>query len=472
MSDSLKARLLHVFAYPVKLSHERKGPNLRITPRTYLDLAKETLFETFPPDAYSPARKELTLDSLDSEIPHAGKFFHDRASFFTSFFGLPNRFDETGKITLKQMAKNFIGGWDWKSETPSSKKILQVLGLLFGIKSILIPTINLLAILFKTAFNIIGIFTEFLPSFLGKASALAMSRLIAPLETKKKLGEKALLIMGIIFLAVPHAVFRIVSLVGRAFSSPRKSAEMAWATGTYLAGKENQKLGYLLGSVFAILSLATTMATWAVLLPFTLHLIPAAVSNFLTPVLHLLKSIGHFLSPIFAPILSQIASTFSLSISAATASIGVGLAALGSSSFIGLSALYREASDFWIRAWRKDEFLRKIFEPLDSILNKISLELSFSSPRSPSQKPKNILPPTEAESKSDAEGLTPTKQSIAPNPISEQVDSPEPSWKKPSADSHSRNTVYGERQRLSGRSSDNEENTKEDNSQVRRTLFK
>lgn len=470
MSDSLKARLLHVFAYPVKLSNERKGPNLKIAKRTYLDLAKETLFESFPPDAYSPSRKELTLDSPYPETPHAGKFLHTRASFFTSFFGLPNRFDETGKITLKQMAKNFIGGWDWKNETSPSKKILQVLGLLFGIKSILIPSINLLAILFKTIFNIIGIFTEFLPSFLGKASALAMSRLIAPLETKKKLGEKALLIMGIIFLAVPHAVFRIVSLVGRAFSSPRKSAEMAWATGAYLAGKKNQKLGYLLGSVFAILSLATTMATWAVLLPLTLHLIPAAVSNFLAPVLHLLKSIGHFLSPIFAPILSQIASTFSLSISAATASIGLGLAALGSSSFIGLSTLYREASDFWIWAWRQDGFLRKIFEPLDSILDKLVLKWNFnlskSTPASPSS------PPAEKRNEhSDAEGQTPPRH-IAENPISRKPHGLEPSWQKissPTNLSNARNNVYSERN-----SSSDEESPKQDettNSSAKRVLF-
>ncbi len=306
---------------------------------------KESLLSTYHPDDY------------DLADPKQKSFAFNAFSFLSIFFGLPNRFDEAGKITGKQILKNFIGGWEWNDDTPLSKQVLQVLGLVFGIKSIIIPAFKLASILIKPLINILKIFTEFLPLLITNSTAMGMALLQVRLERSRWSTENAVskstAVLGLIFLGLIHYVFKYVHLLGRALTSPENSAKIAYRAGCELKGRA----GKVFGILGASLSIALSMVLWGTLLPFTIHLIPLKVFTWIShlptvgPIFSAVKSalvaVGNFFGPIFTPILKSASHLLSTQIPLVVASIGSGLGVLGPLIGTFINVLADKLSRLW-----------------------------------------------------------------------------------------------------------------------------
>jgi hypothetical protein len=347
----------------------------------YDDLAHEALLMTLPPDGYDITAHSLTLDG---RLESAEAFKHDARSFWSTFFGLPNRLDKNRKYDFTQFLKNLIGGWDWDKETSPIKKLLQVVGLLLGIKSILIPAFNLAGMLVKTLLNHAKIVTELLPSLGANHTALTITYLLRQSETDRsgltpaKIKTiKILYWAGIIPLGILHYLLRALAIFGRTITSPGKSVKMAWDYSRELKGKK----GYVIGAVAVTLSLMLSVTVWAILLPFTIHFIPASASAWVSqlpgigPIFAAIKaaflSVGQFLGPLFRPVfgpaISGISVVFGSGPSGLSILLGIGLSTIGTPIIAFGSLLAEKASNAWAKAWTGlDKWLKAIFNGPDS----------------------------------------------------------------------------------------------------------
>jgi hypothetical protein len=276
------------------------------------------------------------------------------------------------RLGLIQLIKNFVGGWEW-SAISTEKKLWQIVGipLKFVILLIKIATIP-----FKTALNILKFFTEYLPLVLSALSALAAYRLgLLTTEYGDKKGKndwsKVLAFpLSVLTLAIValHIATRILVLVSRAFTSPEKSARMAFAYGRelkieWIGEKHEKRMTFLIGVVGGLISVSLSAALWAITLPLFFGALVAyfpAVAQTLAGVLHwpviapsmtalngLFTALGAALSLIFSPIITPLSGLIGFQISATLMAAALSIAVIAAPITAILSRIADELSNLW-----------------------------------------------------------------------------------------------------------------------------
>ena len=370
---------------------------------------KATYARTFSFDeAYDAA-----LDSATNQQPVDNV---DTAVLVASFFGAPSRpeavvNDEDGKITATlssdRATLNFFGGFDvvrhrtadpdhptamaWTEKDRWELLLSPIKAtLLFGLKAVLF--------LPKLAFNIVKLFTEFLPVVLSTALSTAGDEIHERLtnamnnkETYKKeftvFGRKivwtplrGLAGLGFTFLWAPVYLISVASdilkILGRTFTSPEKSARLAFAEvrGALLRSDLFSRIlfaGYIaniVGGIAAVLSIAISATLWAIALPLAFGAIASAFPAVLqvgatlalkfpaitAAIQSVLSFVGTLTATAFAPAFGAMTSFFGVSVSVATltstlssAGITLGLVAIAVGSVLTASA--DALSNWWAR---------------------------------------------------------------------------------------------------------------------------
>ncbi len=260
------------------------------TPPSLSTQVVDTLLETYEVDG---------LDISNGEFVPAPDFENGidytplRVQIFAgiiSFLGLPNRLTQFRAdnrffdgITLTQFGKNLIGGWDSRPDIAVEKKILQWVALFFIKLPIILP-FKLITAPLKFLLNCLKIFTEFVPQLASSLSAQGMGWFIREShgtpDDKSQNGLRFLgLSLGIALLGVLHYSFRLITLAGRALTSPAKNVRMVLAYGrelkiTVLGNSTAEKLlSNVLGGFGALLSIALTATLWIITLPLAISVI-------------------------------------------------------------------------------------------------------------------------------------------------------------------------------------------------------
>jgi hypothetical protein len=270
------------------------------------------------------------------------------------------------KLKLGHVLFNFLGGWDLSNNISDEKAGWQYLSILF--KILIIFPIKAFSLPLKILLNIAKIFTELLPTFASYFCAYAYRQIFFERSKSKNIHEIrfASVVMGI--LSYFHALTKTISLLGRAITSPEKSAKLAVAYAHEVKGKTlGVQVGTILGFIAGALSVAVSAALWAVALPLTLA---AAVSYFPTvmntifqaltwistlpliaPTLSILNGITTAavtaLSATFSPIVMPLASLIGLQVSAAMLSIGTGLGVL----LLPVATVLSRVADYYSDRW-------------------------------------------------------------------------------------------------------------------------
>lgn len=365
---SLKEWLTRHFAQPIAMFEEDRKPksSLLVTPGYHRDdsqsliLLKESLLLTYPIDGFNFAQPQI----------HA----HDAWSFLSTFFGLPNygigqkKENEDGTAlglglkNLELIFKNFIGGWEWNEDTAQSKKNLQIILLATGITSLLLPLLKIAGIFLKTAINILKIFTEFLPLVLQNETARLMKEMFYWANPSKTDGvsnwARKIAWIGIVMLGIIHYAAKMMTIFGRAATSPLKSAKLAWFYCSELQGK----LGKFLGGLAVVLSILLSTAIWAGLSPFIFHMIPTQIIGFFTqgslasivnPIFNGIAQMGQVFAPIFNPIIASISSLLSVKILTAFVNLGLGLGILAVPLLSALKLILEKCNHLWREKYPK-----------------------------------------------------------------------------------------------------------------------
>ena len=276
----------------------------------------------------------------------------------------------TPVLTGWQLFWNFIGGWTslrdengtWKPKTP--KMWLNIFTL--PIKLCIIFPLKLVAVVFKFLLNTLKLVTEFLPLILTYLSFTLAHWLALNTEALEKRSDwRKVLAFPLAILSLAafalHIATRVLFLVGRAFSSPEKSARMAFAYGREL--KAGKFFPIVLGVLGAFISISITAALWAITLPLAIgavaHYFPV-VLNAVTwmvqlPVVTTTLSALHgalgtavsFLGTVFSPLLTPLSGLMGLQISAAVVTLGVTVAVLAAPLLAILSKVGDKLSDMW-----------------------------------------------------------------------------------------------------------------------------
>ncbi len=194
-----------------------------------------------------------------------------------TIFGLPSRFGD-----MKQIVRNFFGGWDSIEFGYKGKRFWNFL--LLPVKVIVILPLKVLGISIKIFINIYKIFTEFLPELILNVTGKWIGKLIRDLTTTREEAHQTELqngeypwlnvflshILGFIvfvFLLPVHYIARMWGFFGEAMTSPEKSARNAWEFG---ARVRPQALGYILGTLGAALCITVTSMLWMIAMPLAI----------------------------------------------------------------------------------------------------------------------------------------------------------------------------------------------------------
>jgi len=253
-----------------------------------------------------------------------------------SFFGLPTRLrivkDETPELGIVQLLRNFIGGWEplfmvdpnhpeQKKMNWNEKQIWQWV-LLFLIKVPLLIPLNILLVIVKIPLNILKLFSEWIPIILTNLLSVwflnmnAQMRYVASKQHRSILQKGGkLLFMGIWtgILGIFNYTSRIIMILGRAATSPEKSARMAYAAGYELKIQgipleESEVFSKIFGILGATLSVMLSMAIWTLALPLALGAFTTYLPVYFPQVYQYLSTITQL--PIVSQSLAILSSTF------------------------------------------------------------------------------------------------------------------------------------------------------------------
>jgi hypothetical protein len=330
-----------------------------------------------------------------------------------SFFGLPTRpiVDPdnaaivTPKLSFKQLMKNFIGGWiplyhynkqEQRVWDLNGKAIWQLIAIL--VKIFIILPLKILGVFVKTSINILKLFTEFLPmilfpfvkkligiinaiiifipSMIG-AALIGAGTVIGSRPIKILLyGLGALFLLPVVALnlvsmAINYAL-RIITIVGRAITSPEKSARMALAYGRELKGEIfGVKVGNIVGVLGAAISMAISIVAWTIAFPLAIGAIVSVfpvvlqavawvanlpvVGAFISSAYGSLQgagmAVGAALQPVlgtlFGPVIGLISTALGLHLSAAAFAVGTTLGLLLAPVSAIVSRVADELSNWW-----------------------------------------------------------------------------------------------------------------------------
>lgn len=194
-----------------------------------------------------------------------------------TIFGLPSRLGD-----MKQIVRNFFGGWDSIEFGYEGKRFWNFL--LLPVKVIVIFSVKLLGICIKIFINMYKIFTEFLPELILNVTGKWIGKLLRDLTTTREEAHQAELLngqyswlsvilshilgfIGFVFLLPVHYIARMWGFFGEAMTSPEKSARNAWEFG---ARVRPQALGYVLGTLGAALCITVTSVLWMIAMPLAI----------------------------------------------------------------------------------------------------------------------------------------------------------------------------------------------------------
>jgi uncharacterized protein (DUF2062 family) len=208
------------------------------------------------------------------------------------------------KLSLLQVARNFIGGWvpirehgEW---VWTEKKRWQIVAL--PVKIGIILPLNIIGVPFQFALNLIKIITELSPSLIVDAAKMAYKELhkIAKIVySYEKLGYLSIipaLLLGVAALAVKVIILalNVIKKLGIAFSSPEKSAKMAFVYGRKFILRSRNKesvddFAFAMGVFLAFVSILTSAILWSIFLPVAL----GAIGSYIPAVLQVVNTVLH-----------------------------------------------------------------------------------------------------------------------------------------------------------------------------------
>jgi hypothetical protein len=363
----------------------------------FKNLLKAALLKTYEFDGYDVTTNEFTTTKGITEHYRSHSF--NRLMYVAGLLGLPNRPDDTKetsqklditgggapkldtqvnffpKLTPGQFLKNFIGGWRDLADESASKKmrllqffVIPLKGMIFCIKLLTFPL--------KLLLNVAKFFTEFLPVLIADTSAQAIGsqvRRLSEVNETKKISYKGLRqfargsligLLGLVYYST-----KLLSVVGRAITSPEKNARIAFAYGrafniTHWA-KSSKVIGIFLGIVGGALSIAVTAAIWAITLPLLIGAVMSfvpAITPLVTWMLQLplvgtslgmvhgaLATISSVIGAAFAPAITFLASFIvGLQVPAQAIALGATLAVIAAPSVAILSKVADVLSNLWV----------------------------------------------------------------------------------------------------------------------------
>jgi hypothetical protein len=242
-----------------------------------------------------------------------------------SFFGLPTRLrlvkGESPELGIVQLLRNFIGGWEQKKTNWDEKQVWQWV-LLFLIKVPILLPLNILLVVIKIPLNILKLFSEWIPTILTNLfsvwflNMMAETRYVASKHHRhffRKWGVLFFMATWTGILGIFNYLSRIFMLLGRAATSPEKSARMAYAAGFELRIRETTLeetvvFRKIFGIIGATLSVMISVAIWTLAFPLALGAFTTVVPVHFPQVYQYLSAITQL--PFIRKSLAILSSTF------------------------------------------------------------------------------------------------------------------------------------------------------------------
>jgi hypothetical protein len=278
----------------------------------------------------------FTIDGLDSEegtfngvsykddeAAHleVSLFAFHRLSLFAAFLGLPHRLlAPSQQQSLLNLTKNFFG---WRDTVSLWKNILTV------------PFMTLMNIILtplKFFFNLVKVFTEFLPRLAyERLMDLAIAIRAAADQTDSFL-KFSLYYLAWIATRILAITALITTVTGLQITSPNYAIRMAFKVGKNLGDLLGfPALGIAIGISVAIISLTNTVTLYLIFMPIGLKFVatklPAAVASTLNSIGNVLEPFLEYIAEVVAQ-LSWVEGPYSAGF-ALSGIIGVATTALG-----------------------------------------------------------------------------------------------------------------------------------------------
>jgi hypothetical protein len=324
-----------------------------------------------------------------------------------TFFGLPTRLDENKQFTAKQFGRNLIGGWKPVKTDAQGKKLWSEKHrwqyLFIPLKFSIIPAWHLLAIPFRFVFNIVKIFTEFLPLMLEYTFSILTSLSIIAITAEKELlksqgpskttnGTIFGLRLSVILSGLLSFIFSAAHVIGRAFSSPLESYRAAIEYPDFIRKKKIRFANVwaaLLSFVLVMLSIGLSITIWTFVLPLSVGLvstyIPALVEaaswvSQLPVISSFLSTMGNILTYLYTsytiftqtlgPAIFGLSTSLGLQLSTIIIVMGSALGNFGTMVGLMMTGIVESISNAWIQyGWDKTTNPRG---PLTFLSGKIS----------------------------------------------------------------------------------------------------
>ncbi len=293
----------------------------------------------------------------------------------------------TPKISYTQLfLKNSIGGWQW-SDISTEKKAIQIIGLLIKVPVIL--PFKILSVFLKFPWNVIKLFTEFFPLIFSVYTLFALKWLAfktneystykPTFKDNGRILPKLYPLAGLfltlitILMAGLYLSTRLLYIIGRAASSPEKSASAALAYAQdlklpYFSESTSKQIMFYVGLVFALFSLILSASLWAIALPLVFGSVVTylpSIAQFAHSILQLpliaalvssltgaFTAVGAGLSVLFGNLIAGTSAILGFHISATLLSAGLTLGAIVTLIASISSGIADKASDIWA-SWHK-----------------------------------------------------------------------------------------------------------------------
>ncbi len=338
------------------------------------------------------------LDLSRAEVIYADEPVHSNNKIYTgsrisnwlilaSFLGLPSRplamlDGKRGyypELSWGQLAKDFVGGWDFKADTPKAKFILGAL----IIPKLIIFMLKVATWPLKLLISILKIFTEILPVFLwvviatfcGLFSNLARETLNSSMHPGLKYPLFVLVsLVAIVFGIVEYAT-TILCKLGQALTSPEQYFRAVLGRARKL---ENKKLATFFSVVNGTFAVLLTCVMWSIAFPLLFGAVVAqipALMSFVSSILQLplmatsltwvsnlsvistlgsaISALGAYLSVAFGPVVLTLASVVGANISVGVMLLGTALGALTAPVAIAWTTATDWLSNQWA-SWHDD----------------------------------------------------------------------------------------------------------------------
>jgi hypothetical protein len=236
------------------------------------------------------------------------KYYLHPLTMAASFLGLPNWCELGETPSAESLFRNFLG---FEQHKTRGRNAVNLLLILFSVAK------NLILFALSTPYNLIRLFTEFLPAAIAQGfKSLAEIAAEKSAQEKISLWQKRGYVALKFFSLSLSLLFDGIFVLGRAVTSPIKSIEAAFDFGRYFRKGKNesrfqQGLRVFAGMVLVLLSAGLTVTAYTLLFPLIFNALPvigldlpAYLSSFLDVALPILADIG---GAVVMPILGEFA---------------------------------------------------------------------------------------------------------------------------------------------------------------------